>query len=343
MWPPCHQQQQQQHGAQVTQQTAQLVPQQLRQPQQQQQQDCSFESQPASPRVSRSPLKRRSTGLPCRGGASLSRNYVGKSQSFDSIQDLTRNPWGGESALTLAKRRALPLPVPGTEACCEPGCSGSGRMALSTCEPGPLSWSIDEEDECLLGGITCRARLSAGSGSDSSGAGASSGGALAVACRRDDASAGSETVVDAATAVLTAAAAAAAPPWAVPRAHVPVVLERRSWDAAPCRGGSIDHAGMRIGMAGAARLSVSRGSSGGSQLAPACMQLPPLMQANTRGGGGAAAYRARPGSSCSGSDSGASSRGGGPADDLVEALRGARLSPCIGGGVWLAAPLMESG
>lgn len=113
-------------------------------------------------RVSRPPLKRRSTGLPCKG---LSRNYIGKSQSFCCIQDLTRNPWAGESALALAKRqRASPVPVspPSAFAAASLQLSGGGSLF---CGSLPLSCSIDEDDECLMGGTTCAARLSVASSS----------------------------------------------------------------------------------------------------------------------------------------------------------------------------------
>ncbi|KIZ02821.1 hypothetical protein MNEG_5143 [Monoraphidium neglectum] len=109
-------------------------------------------------RVSRAPLKRRSTGL---GGRGLSRNYSGKSQSFSCIQDLQHNPWAGDSALALAKRR--PAAHTPTQS---PGAAGArgvpaAALALPAAASRQLlpSWSIDEDEECLLGGVACTVRL----------------------------------------------------------------------------------------------------------------------------------------------------------------------------------------
>jgi hypothetical protein len=147
--------------------------------------------QPDAPlRVSRPPLKRRSMGqLPGRG---LSRNYAGKSQSFTCIQDLTRNPWGADTAVALAKRsrQSSPLDID----CCFDGLGAAAVAAspfalaaplglalpppslprLSPCE-ALLSWSIGEEEECLLGGVTCSARLRDAASCSSSEAGSTAG------------------------------------------------------------------------------------------------------------------------------------------------------------------------
>jgi hypothetical protein len=169
----------------------------------------------AALRVAHSPLKRRASsggGGHCRAG--LSRNYVGKSQSFDCISEITRNPWGGETALALAKRRAAaaaaaaPLAVPQPGGPRAGGGGGRGtrgdcraRKSVSLCEPLTLGpWSIDEAEECPLGpsSLVSAPRLGASSGSAScspSGGGGSGGGgecsssALSsfppVYCRRD--------------------------------------------------------------------------------------------------------------------------------------------------------------
>ncbi|KAI8469761.1 MAG: hypothetical protein J3K34DRAFT_512321 [Monoraphidium minutum] len=117
--------------------------------------DCVAAPQPLR-RVQRPALKRRSSGPLARG---LSRAYHGRSQSFACIQDLLRNPWAGDSALALAKRgpaaAPVPVPAPGGAAAALP------RAHSQPARGPPLRWSIDEESECLLGGVGCSARLAA--------------------------------------------------------------------------------------------------------------------------------------------------------------------------------------
>lgn len=117
---------------------------------------------PSLRRASHPALKRRSTGLGARG---LSRNYSGKSQSFCCIQDLARNPWAANTALALAKRH--------------PSASPGDPPSLLL----PPSWSIDEEDEIVLGGVTLAARLAPGSCSSAS---ASAGGAAGSSSSMSD-------------------------------------------------------------------------------------------------------------------------------------------------------------
>ncbi|GBF89445.1 hypothetical protein Rsub_02017 [Raphidocelis subcapitata] len=112
-------------------------------------------------RVARAPLKRRSTGL-ASAGRGLSKHYVGKSQSFSCLEEL-RNPFGCNTALLLAKRpRAPPLDVPGAAAARSPFAANGSHL---------LSWSIGEEDECLIGGTACSAPLTASAPSSRSSSG----------------------------------------------------------------------------------------------------------------------------------------------------------------------------
>jgi hypothetical protein len=136
----------------------------------------------AALRIARPPLKRRSTGQLPGVSRGLSRNYAGKSQSFTCIQDLARNPWGADTAVSLAKRsRPAPLDDCGAAspfACASLPLPPPAFKLAATSLPSPLmprlspggallSWSIGEEEECLLGGVTCSARLH-GAGSCSS-------------------------------------------------------------------------------------------------------------------------------------------------------------------------------
>lgn len=291
MLPSC----QQQHGGQPR-------PQPQQQPQLHGCSDhCHQQQQPL--KVVRSPLKRRSTGITARG---LSRNYTGKSQSFDSIQELTRNPWGGETALSLAKRRALPLAVPLAAVHASP----SLRPGASLCEGIHLSWSIDEEEECLLGGVSCRAALAPAASSSSDGG--VCGGTL-VACCFDDAADDAAAPRGGRTC---AAPAAAAPAWHSAPAHVPVLLaqQHRPWGAPDCAAGG-------GGVGGFAASRVSR---------TAHVQVPHHKLIGTPGGGPPREEHLP-------------AMDGGVADELCSALRGARLSPPVGRDFWAStAALMDS-
>ncbi|GBF91094.1 hypothetical protein Rsub_04763 [Raphidocelis subcapitata] len=271
-------------------------------------------------RVARSPLKRRSTGLSCRG---LSKAYVGKSQSFDCIADVARNPFGCDTALALAKRRAVaaPLAVPGAPArAVAVGARDDGRRVLSLGEPS-LAWSIDEGDECPLAtgrgsGSGCGGPAGGGGGGGIGGASSGSEGCSSITLGSGAFAfgggggggwgGGADDADDAGTRCSGGSSLGAGwlaslqPQHQQPQPpRPPRPLARRSWDC------------------------TRRGWGGGdARMAPAA----PLRPRDERPGGGAV-----------------------PAADeaLCSALQGARLSPpggLLGDELWLGAPaLMDSG
>lgn len=332
-------------------------------------------------KVAHSPLKRRHTGVasfaPAAPRPGLSRSYAGKSQSFDCIADLGHNPWGGDTALALAKRRAVASPL---------AVSGSPsdiplpvRKGWSLCDTPPLGWSIEEEDDdddgCILmtrGGGPADARAASRLTACSSSSEGGSGGAAertAAVCRGDTADdAGSVRCRSAgATAVAGggcggsigssggalhfrgfSTAAAVQQTAAVPMVGVSSSAAAAAGGVSPTPSWPPPLAPRTLARHSWDVCSTSGGGGGGSGVQQQRARNAPLCFGNPFAPGTAA------GGTCSGDDSGdggrRAERGGAVADELCAALQGARLSaspPFLGGpGFWVAtggSTRMDSG